>query len=133
MAQAGVHQKSEAQRQIGLVREIIDGLRTAVFVQLEIVFGQVWDDLAVLIANGGQHADGFDLDRNLRRRFLRALQDWLWLPLLLRGWRLLLGSKFLRRKRPGRKEQPHKRPIEWCAASDLRKRDGREEPGDGPS
>jgi hypothetical protein len=35
----------------------------------------------MFIADGGQHADGFDLDRNLRLSFLRPFKFWLRLPL----------------------------------------------------
>src|SRR5208283_1674446 len=35
LAEAGVDQEAEAQRQIGFVREVVDGLRAAVFVQLK--------------------------------------------------------------------------------------------------
>ena len=39
LAEAGVHQEAQPQRQVAFVREIVDGLGTPVFIQLKIVFG----------------------------------------------------------------------------------------------
>lgn len=109
LAQARVHQKAEAKRQITFVRKIVDGLRAAVFIQLEIVLAQVGDDFPVFVANRGEHADGLDLDRNCGLPLCRPLELRLrlsrWLRRRLRLWlsrrwllRRLLRTRFLRGK-----------------------------------
>ena len=50
LAQAGIHQKSKRQRQVGFTREIADGLRPPIFLQDEIVLGERVDDIAVFVA-----------------------------------------------------------------------------------
>src|ERR1700683_4275265 len=63
---AGVDQQTERERQFGFLRKIFDRLRPAIFLQREIVFGEVADDLAMLVANrDGQRYD-LDVDGNGR-------------------------------------------------------------------
>ena len=60
---AGVDQQAEREREIRLLRKILDGLRAAVFLKREIVFGEVADDLAMVVAYGYGQRDYFDIDR----------------------------------------------------------------------
>ncbi len=68
LAQAGVHQQSEAQWLIAFPRKIIYGLGTAVFFQNEIVLAKIRNDFSMLVANRCQHAHRFHLDRNFPLR-----------------------------------------------------------------
>ncbi len=58
----GIDEQTEGEREICLLRKIFDGLRTAVFLQREIVFREVADDLAMLVANGDGQRDHFDVN-----------------------------------------------------------------------
>jgi hypothetical protein len=64
LAHARVHKQAEREREIRLSSKISDGSRTTIFLEGEVVLGQVADHLAVLVANRGQHVDRFDVDRN---------------------------------------------------------------------
>src|SRR5277367_7201673 len=57
LADAGVDQDPEGERQSGFLREIADGLRAAILFQGEIVLGQVVDRAAFGIANAGKEID----------------------------------------------------------------------------
>ena len=63
LAQAGVHQQPEGERVIGVTREVLDGLRTTVFFQLEIVFAEIADHGAVLVANRSEQIDDLHIGR----------------------------------------------------------------------
>jgi len=54
LAEAGVHEQAQGEREVGLFGEIGDGLRFAVLLESEVVFGEVADDVAVFVANGGE-------------------------------------------------------------------------------
>ena len=69
LTHAGVNQQTKRERQVRIFGEVTDGLRMAVLLQLEVVLGQVVDDLAVLVAHRGQHVDHLDVGGK-RRRFL---------------------------------------------------------------
>ena len=62
LTQAGIDKQSQAQRQIGFFGEVVDGLRAAVFRQSEGVLVQVRDDLAVLVADGGDNVHGLHIN-----------------------------------------------------------------------
>jgi len=62
LAEAGVDEKAEGEREIGFFGEIGDGLGFAVLVEGEVVFGEVADDVAVLVADSGEEVDGADVD-----------------------------------------------------------------------
>src|SRR4029077_19597182 len=64
LAEAGIDKQSQAQRQIAFFGEIVDVLRAAIFRQSEGVLVEVRDDLAVLVADGGDDVDGFHVDRD---------------------------------------------------------------------
>src|ERR1044071_10276673 len=62
LAQAGIHQQAERERQISIVRKVADRLRTPVLFQQKIVFSQVANDLAVLVAHRSGHINYFYRD-----------------------------------------------------------------------
>src|SRR5207302_2025181 len=57
LAGAGIDQQADGQGQVGLAREILDGLFLAVFVYLEVALLQVADQRAVLSADTRQQTD----------------------------------------------------------------------------
>ena len=61
LAHAGIHQQPERERKIALLGEVADGLRPAVLGQGEIVLGQIADDVALLVADGREDVDNFDI------------------------------------------------------------------------
>jgi hypothetical protein len=60
LAQAGIHQQADGQRQVRLPRKIPDGLGIAVFLEAEILFVEIAHELAAAVANGGQKIDHLD-------------------------------------------------------------------------
>ena len=77
LAEAGVNEQAEGERQIAFACEIFDGLRAGVFLEREVRLIQVGDDFPVLVADGGVHGDEFyfggDFGLRLRRRLLLRL------------------------------------------------------------
>src|ERR1039457_4931907 len=63
LAARNVDQEADGEGEIGFAREILDGLRLAVFEDGEILFGEVGDECALFVADGGQDADDIDIDR----------------------------------------------------------------------
>ena len=63
LAAAGIEQQAERQRKIALLGEVADGLRAPVFLDGELVLGQIVDDLALFVADGGQDVDDVDVGR----------------------------------------------------------------------
>ncbi len=59
LAEAGVDQQAEGERQIAFAHKIFDGLRAGVFLESEVGLIQVGDDFAVLVADGSVHRDEF--------------------------------------------------------------------------
>ena len=55
---------ADGEREIGFAREVVDGLRTAIFGESEVVFGEIVDDLAVLAADCGEDVDDLHFDRD---------------------------------------------------------------------
>src|ERR1700688_5318604 len=66
LAEAGVDEETEGEREVGFLGEIGDGLGLAVLVESEVVFGEVADDVAVFVADGGEKIYGGDIDRDGR-------------------------------------------------------------------
>lgn len=62
LAHAGVDQQTEREREIRFAAEVLDGLRAPIFLQGEVIFAQVIDDLAVLVAHRGKHVHDFHVD-----------------------------------------------------------------------
>jgi hypothetical protein len=62
LAHAGVDEETKGQRKVGIASEVVNGLRSTILAESEIIFGKVVDDFAVLIADSGEHIDDFDLD-----------------------------------------------------------------------
>ncbi len=62
LAEAGVDEEAEGEREVGLLGEIGDSLGLAVLLESEIVFREIANDGAVFIANGGEEIDGGDVD-----------------------------------------------------------------------
>jgi hypothetical protein len=62
LAETGVNQQTKGKREIGFLGEVGDGLRLAVLIQEEIVFGEIVDEIVVLIADGGEEIDGVNVD-----------------------------------------------------------------------
>ena len=58
LAEAGVDEEPDGEREVGLFGEIGDGLGLAVLVESEVVFGEVTDEVAVFVADGGEEIDG---------------------------------------------------------------------------
>ena len=63
LTQTGVDQQTNGEREIGVTREVLDGLRTTVFFQLEIVFAEIADHGAVLVANRSEQIDHLGVGR----------------------------------------------------------------------
>jgi hypothetical protein len=62
LAEAGVHEEAECEGEIGFFGEIGDGLWLGVLSEDEVVFGEIVDEGAVFIANGGEEIDRIDVD-----------------------------------------------------------------------
>jgi len=62
LAAAGVHEEAEGERKIGFAGEVGDGLGFAVLVEGEIVLGEIVDEGAVFVADGGEEVYGADVD-----------------------------------------------------------------------
>jgi hypothetical protein len=71
----GIDEQAKRKREVCLLRKIFDGLRAPVFLQREIVFSEVADDLAMFVANGDRQRDHFDVNRDGGNRFL-SLHRW---------------------------------------------------------
>ena len=69
LAAAGVHQHAQAKRKAALPLEEFDGLGAVVLGQLEVVFGQVFDNLPRLVPNGGKQVDQPDVSGECGRLF----------------------------------------------------------------
>ena len=95
LAGAGI-QQPERQRQIGLPCEVANHLRVALFVQHELLLVQVLDDLALLVAHGGENVHHFYFARICRRRLYGRAR---------RGWRLLPAQPVSSRKQRESGEQ----------------------------
>ena len=66
LAHAGVHQQSQDQRQIGLLREIFYRLRMPILLQNKIILGQILDQFSVFVPHAGQHVYDAHVDGNRR-------------------------------------------------------------------
>jgi hypothetical protein len=65
LAEAGVNEQAEGERQVAFAHKILDGLRARVFLESEVGLIQIGDDFAVLVADGGVHRDQFHFGGNL--------------------------------------------------------------------
>ena len=74
-APAGIDDKANCQRQIRLAREVFDLLQPPVFLQDKVFFVQVADNLAVAVADGGEHIDDFDVGGECGRRRVLTAQE----------------------------------------------------------
>ena len=61
LAEAGVDEEAEGEREIGFFGEIGDGLGLGVLFEGEVVFGEIADEVAVFVADGGEKIDGGDV------------------------------------------------------------------------
>ena len=66
LAEAGVHEEAEGEREIRFLGEIGDGLRLAVLIEGEVVFGEIADEVAVFVSDGGDVIDGGDVEGDRR-------------------------------------------------------------------
>jgi hypothetical protein len=66
LTHAGIHQKSQCKRQVTLLREVLDHLRSPVFHQREVVFRQIFDNLPFLVAHRGKDVHYFHARRKGR-------------------------------------------------------------------
>ena len=87
LATAGIDHHAQSQRQVGLGREVLDGLRLAVFVYLEVIFLEVGNQPAVLLLDVEEQLDHVDVNLKCGRRFLGIRR-----LLAARGWLLTLGG-----------------------------------------
>jgi hypothetical protein len=62
LAEAGVNEEAKGEREIGLFGEIGDGLGLGVLFEGEVVFGEIADEVAVFVADGGEEIDGGDVE-----------------------------------------------------------------------
>ena len=62
LAKASVDQEAEGEREVGLFCEIGDGLGLAVLVESEVVFGEIVDEIAMFVADGGEEINGGDVE-----------------------------------------------------------------------
>ena len=62
LAEAGVDEEAEGEGEIGLFGEIGDGLGLGVLFEGEVVFGEIADEIAVFVADGGEEIDGGDVE-----------------------------------------------------------------------
>jgi hypothetical protein len=62
LAEAGINEEAEGEREVGLLGEVGDGLGLAVLFESEVVFGEIADEVAVFVADGGEEIDGGDVD-----------------------------------------------------------------------
>ena len=62
LAEAGVHEEAEGEREVGLFGEIGDGLGLGVLFEDEVVFGEIVHEVAVLVADGGEEIDGGNVE-----------------------------------------------------------------------
>src|SRR5580700_615397 len=67
---AGVNQQSQRERKVSVLRKILDGLRSAVFLQREIVFGKIADNFAMFVADGDRQGNHLDVNGDGSRGFL---------------------------------------------------------------
>ena len=61
LAEAGVDEEAEGEREVGLFGEIGDGLGLGVLFEGEVVFGEIADEVAVFVADCGKEIDGGDV------------------------------------------------------------------------
>ena len=62
LAHAGVHEQTKGEGEIRFLGEIGDGLGLGVLFEGEVVFGEIADDVAVFVADGGEEIDGGDVE-----------------------------------------------------------------------
>jgi len=62
LAEAGVDEEAEGERELGVFGEIGDGLGLGVLLEGEVVFGEVADEVAMLVADGSEEIDGGDVN-----------------------------------------------------------------------
>ena len=62
LAEAGINEEAEGEREIGLFGEIGDRLGLGVLFEGEVIFGEIADEVAVLVADGGEEIDSGDVD-----------------------------------------------------------------------
>jgi hypothetical protein len=62
LAEAGVDEQTEGEREVGFLGEVGDGLGLAVLLEGEVVFGEVADDVAMFVADSGEEIDGGNVD-----------------------------------------------------------------------
>ena len=75
LAHAGVDHESDGQGKIGFAREITDGLRAAVFEDLEIVFRQIAKDFVILVSDRGEKVDNLNVGGKCGILRLRAARQ----------------------------------------------------------
>jgi len=61
LAEAGVDEEAEGEREIGLFGEIGDGLGLGVLIEGEVVFREIAEEVAVFVADGGEKIYGGDV------------------------------------------------------------------------
>ena len=61
LAEAGVDEQAEGEWEIGFFGEIGDGLWLGVLFEGEVVFGEIADEVAVFVADGGEKIYGCDV------------------------------------------------------------------------
>src|SRR5215469_2258691 len=92
LAQAGVNEQTKTKGQIAFPGEKSNRLRTAIFLERKIVFGEIRNDFAVLVMNGSKDIDGVHLHRDFGISALLWLGSSRWSLRLCWRLRLLLWS-----------------------------------------
>ena len=68
LTHAGVDKQAEREGKVGFLRKIANRLRVTIFLEQEVVFGQIANDLAMLIPDSDRQGDHFDVHRQRGRR-----------------------------------------------------------------
>src|SRR5580704_16902434 len=65
LAHARVHEESQGEGKIGFLREVLDRLRATVFIQCEVVFGEVARDFSFFVPHRGEDVHELYIYRNI--------------------------------------------------------------------
>ena len=68
LTHAGIDKQAECEGKVGFLRKIANRLRATIFLEQEVVFGQIADDLTMLVPDSDRQSDHFDVDRQRGRR-----------------------------------------------------------------
>ena len=98
LAAAGIDQDAQRKREIGFGLEVFDGLRLAVLEEVEVVFGEVGNQRAMLVFDVEEQLDDFDVDLEgldglVLRLVVGAGIGWTWEGLVGVAGRIWAGAR----------------------------------------